>query len=68
MQNGPVDEFTALTGTIFMTISVFVSRSTFCQVGIIARLPGSESLWRLPGWNYCQVARLGLPGWRQVPN
>ena len=41
---------------------------SICQVGIIARLPGSELLWRLPGWNYCQVARLGLPGWCQVLN
>ena len=29
MQNGPVDKFTALTGTIFVTISVFESRGHF---------------------------------------
>ena len=29
MQNGPVDKFTALTRTTFVTISVFMSRGHF---------------------------------------
>ena len=35
MQNGPVDKFTALTATIFVTISVFMSRAHF-------RAPGTD--------------------------
>ena len=35
VQNGPVDAFTALTGTIFVTISVFRSQGHFWAIFLI---------------------------------
>ena len=45
-QNGPVERSTALTGTIFVNISVFVSRGNF------------QGAFRA-GWAGCPFARIG---------
>ena len=55
MQNGPIDKFTALTATIFMTISARLELLPGCPVDHKAK---AARLELLPGWGRPVGARL----------